>query len=128
MSGLYQQVIALFNAVDPTFGPILQERGRDQAQLDLAAWPTIGFVLQGTSGTHAALGVEPKDYWQFDYPNAGMATARLISGGAPKPGQSILGLPLFAGRYVVFDRSGGAGRSVIKFAARRAPDDASLVA
>jgi hypothetical protein len=126
--GLYQQVIALFNAVDPTFGPILQERGRDQAQLDLAAWPTIGFVLQGTSGTHAALGVEPKDYWQFDYPNAGMATARLISGGAPKPGQSILGLPLFAGRYVVFDRSGGAGRSVIKFAARRAPDDASLVA
>jgi hypothetical protein len=126
--GLYQQVIPLFNEVDPTFGPMLQARGHDQAQLDLAAWPTIEFVLQSTAGTQAALGVEPKDYWQFDYPNAGTATARLIGSGAPKPGQSILGLPLFAGRYVVFDRTGGAGRGVIKFAARRAPEAAPLVA
>jgi hypothetical protein len=30
-------------------------------------------------------------------------------------------LPLFSGHYVVFDRTGGAGRSVIKFAASRGP-------
>jgi hypothetical protein len=126
--GLYQQVIALFNAIDPTFGPMLQARGHNQAQLDLADWPTIEFVLQGTGGTQATLGVEPKDYWQFDSSIAGTATAGLISGGALNPGQSILGLPLFAGRYVVFDRTGGAGRSVIKFAARRAPGAAPLVA
>jgi hypothetical protein len=119
--GLYQQVIALFNAAHPTFGPMLQARGCNQAQLDLVDWPTIEFVLQGTGGTPVTLGVEPKDYWQFDGSVAGTAAACLIRGGAPKPGQSILGLPLFAGRYVVFDRTGGAGRSVIKFAARRAP-------
>jgi hypothetical protein len=125
---LYQQVIALFNAVDSTFGPMLQGRSHNQSQLDLAAWPALGFILQGTDSTRTTIAVEPKDYWQFDGIVAGTATARLSSGGAPNPGQSILGLPLFAGHYVVFDRTGGAGRSVIKFAARRDPDAAPLEA
>ena len=47
---LYQQVIALFNAVDPAFGAALQAGSHDQTQLDLAAWPTLGFVLQAAGG------------------------------------------------------------------------------
>jgi hypothetical protein len=125
---LYQQVITLFNAVNPAFGPMLQARSHDQAQLDLAAWPTLGFVLQGTGGGRATLTVQPKDYWQFDASTAGTATAGLFSGGAPKPGQSILGLPLFSGHYVVFDRTGGAGNSVVKFAPLRDANAAPLVA
>jgi hypothetical protein len=125
---LYQKVIEQFNAVSPTFGQMLQARAHDQAELDLADWPTIELVLQGIGGIAVTLGVAPKDYWQFDGSVAGTAVACLISGGAPKPGQSILGLPLFAGRYVVFDRSGGAGKSVIKFATWRAPGAAPLVA
>jgi hypothetical protein len=126
--GLYQQVIGLFNAVDPAFGAALQALSFDQTKLDLAAWPTLGLVLQGVGGASVTLTVEPKDYWQFDGYGAGTATAGLINGGAPHPGQSILGLPLLAGHYVVFDRTGGAGNSVIKFAAPRVADTAPLVA
>jgi hypothetical protein len=126
--GLYQQVIALFNALDPSFGPALQALSFDQTKLDLTRWPTLGFVLQGVGGTPVTLTVEPGDYWQFDGYGAGTATAGLINGGAPHPGQSILGLPLLAGHYVVFDRTGGAGNSVIKFAAPRDATAAPLVA
>jgi hypothetical protein len=125
--GLYRQVIALFNAVDPAFGPALQAGSRDQTQLDLAAWPPLRFVLQGEGGAQVTLTVEPKDYWQFDGYGAGTATAGLINGGAPHPGQSILGLPLLAGHYVVFDRTAGAGKTVIKFAEPREPNAAPLV-
>jgi len=125
---LYQQVITLFNRVNPMFGPMLQARSRDQTQLDLAAWPTLVFVLQGADGGRVTLAVEPKDYWQFDGSTAGTATAGLFSGGAPKPGQSILGLPLFSGHYVVFDRTGGTGNSVVKFAPLRDANAAPLVA
>jgi hypothetical protein len=126
--GLYQQVIGLFNAVDPTFGPVLQAVTCDQTQLDLAAWPPLRFVLQGTGGAPVTLIVEPKDYWQFDGYGAVVARAVLNTGSAPHPGQSILGLPLFAGRYVVFDRTGGAGNTVIKFAAQPDPNAAPAVA
>jgi hypothetical protein len=115
---LYQGVISLFNAINPAFGRALQTTGQDQTQLDLAVWPTLRFVLLGTGGAQVSLAVAPKDYWQFDSYGAGTATTRLISGGAPYPGQSILGLPLFAGHYVVFDRTGGPGKNVIKFATR----------
>lgn len=125
---LYQQVIGLFNAVDPTFGPALQAPGFDQTKLDLTRWPALGLVLQGPGGTSVTLTVQPKDYWQFDGYGAGTATASLINGGAPHPGQSILGLPLLAGHYVVFDRTGGPNNNVVKFAAPRDPNAAPLVA
>ncbi|HET6306636.1 MAG TPA: pepsin-like aspartic protease [Rhodopila sp.] len=127
-SGLYQQVIGLFNAVDPTFGPALQAVVCDQTQLDLARWPTLRFVLQGSGGAPVTLTVEPRDYWQFDGYGAGTARAVLDTGGAPYPGQSILGLPLLAGRYAVFDRGPGGGNSVIKFAAQPDANAAPLVA
>jgi hypothetical protein len=125
---LYAQVITLFDAVNPAFGPALQSGSHDQTQLDLAAWPPLRFVLQGTGGAQATVTVQPQDYWQFDGYGAGTATAGLTSGGAPFPGQSILGLPIFAGRYVVFDRTGGTGRSVIKFANQPPASPAPLVA
>jgi hypothetical protein len=125
--GLYQQVIALFNTADPSFGPALEAGSRDQTQLNLAAWPPLRFILQGTGGVQTTLTVEPKDYWQFDGYGPGMATVGLVNGGTPHPGQSILGLPLLAGYYVVFDRTAGTGNSVIKFAARRDPNAAPLV-
>jgi Eukaryotic aspartyl protease len=126
--GLYQQVIGLFNAVDPSFGPALEALSRDQTELDLAAWPELRFVLQGVGGAQVTLTVKPEDYWQFDGYGPGTATVGLINGGAPNPGQSILGLPLLAGHFVVFDRTGGAGRGVVKFAPLRNANTAPLVA
>lgn len=126
--GLYQKVIDRFNEVAPTFGDRLRAGVQNQDQLRLADWPPIGFVLQGLNGATATVTVASKDYWRCDGAGAGKATAALSSGGAPKPGQSVLGLPLLAGHYVVFDRTGGSGKSVIKFASRRDPGTASLVA
>jgi hypothetical protein len=125
---LYQQVIAMFNEVDPAFGAALQAGSHDQTQLDLTAWPTLEFVLAGVGGAQATWTVEPKDYWQFDGYGAGTARTGLASGSAPHPGQSILGLPLFANHYVVFDRTAGPGRSVIRFAPQPAAEAAPLVA
>jgi len=123
---LHPQVVGLFNAINPAFGVSLQAPGMDQGQLDLAAWPPLRFVLQGAGGARVTLTVEPKDYWQFDSYGAGRATTGLSGGGGPGAGQSILGLPLLSGHYVVFDRTGGPGNSVVKFAAQARP--APLVA
>ena len=125
---VYQKIIDRFNEVGPAFGDMIRAGSQNQTQLNLTDWPPIGFVLQGTDGTTATVTVEPEDYWRFDGAGAGNATAALSIGGAPKPGQSVLGLPLLAGHYVVFDRTGGDGRSVIKFATRRDPNAAPLVA
>jgi Eukaryotic aspartyl protease len=124
-SDLYQRVLAAFNA---TNGAALRAGQAAQAQLNLGNWPNIELILAGAGGSQITLAVAPKDYWQFDSLGPGTARPALSSGAAPYPGQSILGLPLFAGHYVVFDRSGGPGQGVIKFAAQPAADTAPLIA
>lgn len=116
---LHEQVIGLFHGVEPRFAAALQAGGgQDQAALDLAAWPNLGFVLQGTDGGQVTIDVTPEHYWQFDSYGPGQATSGL-AGTSPHAGRSILGLPLFAGRYVVFDRSAANGQGVVRFAALR---------
>ena len=115
---LYRQVIGQFNAINPIFGTALASSGSyDQTALNLAAWPALRFVLQAAGGGQATVTVAPRDYWQFDSDGPGRATTGL-TGGSPHPGQSILGLPLFAGHYVVFDRTAAGGQGSINFAAR----------
>jgi hypothetical protein len=121
---LYQRVLAAFGA---TNGATLKAGQATQAQLGLDDWPNIELVLAGAGGSQITLAVAPKDYWQFDSPGPGTARPALSTGATPFPGQSILGLPLFAGHYVVFDRSGGPGQGVIKFAAQPAADTAPLI-
>jgi hypothetical protein len=126
--GLYRQVLTMFQAIDPAFGTALEAQGGvDQARIDLAAWPALGFVFQGNDGASVTITVEPKDYWQFDSNGPGQATTGL-TGTSPHPGQSILGLPLLTGYFVVFDRTAADGNGVIKFAARPAADPATPVA
>ena len=48
---LYRQVLGIFSAINPGFGISLQAPGMDQTQLDLAAWPPLRFVLQGTGSS-----------------------------------------------------------------------------
>lgn len=83
------------------------------ADLDLAAWPSLTFVLQGEAGD-ARLTVAPGDYWQVDAPQAGLATAALSKG---VDGVSVLGLPLLSGHFTIFDRAADGGRGAIRFAA-----------
>jgi hypothetical protein len=112
---LYQAIIAQFPAA---LGALIRTGYADQTRIDLTAWPDLRLVLQGEAGTRTTLTVAPNDYWQFDSYGAETARFTLSSGAGPYPGQSLLGLPLFAGHYVVFDRTGGPGQGVVKFAAQ----------
>ncbi len=121
---LYDAAIAAFGAIDPALARALTAHavggaGLDHAQLDLARWPPLGVVLQGADGAPVTLEIAPADYWQLDAAGKGLALAYLCGDGGQLGGRSILGLPLFAGRYVVFDRAAAGGRGVIGFAAMR---------
>ncbi len=117
---VYRQVIAAFNAINPIFGTALTSSASyDQTALQLAAWPPLRFVMQGANGAPATIAVAPQDYWQFDSDGPGKATTGL-AGTSPHPNQSILGLPLMTGYFVVFDRTAGNGLGTINFAAHPA--------
>ena len=119
---LFQQVIALFNAVNPTFGPLLTSCSADgsgsydQTKLATAGWPLLTLTFQGAGGGHASVTIHPQDYWQTDNPAPGQATSQLRTSGNSLNGRSLLGLPLLANHFVVFDRTGGPGRGAIRFA------------
>ncbi|MEJ0048554.1 MAG: pepsin-like aspartyl protease [Rhodospirillales bacterium] len=118
---VYEQVLASFAAIDPGLAGHLKNfaqygiNGGDQAVIDLAAWPTITLTLQGSGGADVPLTVEPRDYWQLDANSKGVAVVAICGDGYMFGGQSLLGLPLFCGKYVVFDRASG----VIEFAEGR---------
>jgi len=114
---VYSQVIAAFNTINPAFAEALRIGSQAQAALNLPTWPALKFVLQGSDGAPTPITVTAEDYWQLDSLGAGVATTRLSGVGGPVRGQSILGLPLIAGHFVVFDRTQGNGLGTIKFAA-----------
>ena len=119
---LFGRLIDLFRSVNSdlaqmlvTYAPSVS-RGVDQNQIDLTRWPPLRFIMQGTDGGQVGVTVQPKDYWQFDTGQAGNASHVLAGDNSIPDGQAILGLPLFAHQFVVFDRTGTNG--VIGFAAR----------
>jgi Eukaryotic aspartyl protease len=84
------------------------------AELDLPSWPTITFVMQGsTRDVH--LQVRPSNYWQVNTDRVGWAAVAITRGD----GKAILGLPLMNGYFTVFDGEADNGRGVVKFARRR---------
>jgi hypothetical protein len=84
------------------------------ADLDLAAWPALIFVLEGEAGD-LPLAVVAGDYWQVNAPAPGQARLAVTAG---VDGLTILGLPLMAGWFTVFDGEAAGGRGVIRFARR----------
>jgi hypothetical protein len=83
------------------------------SSLELAAWPTLGFILEGDAGD-VKLAVAPGDYWQVNAPKVGQAKAALSGGG--KDGLVVLGLPLMNGYFTLFDGEADGGRGAIAFA------------
>jgi hypothetical protein len=122
--GLYDRLIALFRAINPDLAQALTayaptaRTGVAQTEIDLTRWPPLRFIMQGSEGDQVPVTVQPKDYWQFDVNQAGNASPVLCGDGGMLGGQSILGLPLFAGQFVVFDRTATNGNGVIGFAAQ----------
>jgi hypothetical protein len=122
--GLYDRVLGMFRALNPDFAGVLQRyspsagSGGDQTQLDLTSWPPLRFVFQGSDGGRASVTVAPQDYFQFDSGQKGTATTALAGDNGSLAGQSNLGLPIFGGHFVVFDRTASSGHGWIGFAAR----------
>jgi hypothetical protein len=82
------------------------------SDLNLNAWPTITFVLQGDAGD-VKLDVPPSNYWQVNSQQAGFAAAAITNGQA---GLAILGLPLMNGYFTIFDGEADGGKGVVRFA------------
>jgi len=83
------------------------------SDLDLAAWPTLGFILEGDVND-VRLEVAPGDYWQVNAPKVGQAKAALS--GAGMDGGVIFGLPLMNGYFTLFDGEADGGWGAIRFA------------
>lgn len=130
---LFQQVIDLFNAVNPTFGPLLTSCSADgsgsydQTKLAATNWPLLTLTFQGADGGHGSVTIHPQDYWQSDNPAPGQATSQIRTSGDGLNGRSLLGLPLLANHFVVFDRTRGPGRGAVRFASA-VPTGGPLVA
>ena len=84
-------------------------------KIDLSAWPTLSFALQGKGGD-VRLDVSPAHYWQMDAWETGTAVCSLWRGSDE---QSILGLPLMNAYFTIFDCSANHGLGVVKFARPR---------
>jgi len=95
---------------------ILDGKPVSAADLNLASWPILSFVLQGDAGD-VTLKVSPTDYWQVNAGAVGAAMAAITQGQA---GLAILGLPLMNGYFTIFDGEADGGRGVIRFATRAA--------
>jgi len=123
---VYKDILASLDKVNSKFPGIIRhaaQHGLDTTTLNLAEWPNITFNVTGADGkTPVALVVTPQTYWQVDYPSPGIAAFQIAAVGSSEPAnQSILGLPLMNNYYTVFDRSGGAGNGIIRFAAIKTP-------
>jgi hypothetical protein len=124
---LFDKIVAMFGAIDPHFATVLQttsptSNGCDQRQIDLKKWPDIQLIFQGSDGNQATVAVPAGSYWQFDSVRPGIATTAICGDNAALAGQSNLGLPVFCGHYVVFDRTASNGHGVIGFAKAASSD------
>jgi hypothetical protein len=115
--GLFEQIVEkLSSTADSTLSDAMRAGYVPMSKLDLSAWPTITFVLEGALGSDVSLEVAPDTYWQTNCPKPGYASAVLFGDNGQGGGQSILGLPLMNNYFTVFDRSVDQGLGVISFA------------
>ena len=81
-------------------------------------WPDLHLHFEAPAGGETVVRVCASHYWPHNALNAGQSLF-LLMGGLPNfTSQSILGLPLFAGRYAVFDRRDG-GTGTVRLAQAR---------
>jgi len=110
-SAVFKEVTAQFSSLglEDTF----RAASVPMSKLNLAAWPTLTFILEGALGADVTLQVAPNTYWQTNSPKAGHATRVLYTQDSSP---SILGLPLMNNYLTVFDRSVHKGFGVVSFA------------
>ena len=112
-ASLYQAVLNAFSAREPAMSALVErfwqgfrqdQRGVANADVDAFDWPPLHFFLRAPDGGETRLTCPAAHYWQRNALRAGQACFLLMDQIAGWAKQTILGLPLLAGHYVVFDR------------------------
>lgn len=89
-----------------------QQQGIPNADVDAVAWPELHFYVRAPDGGETVLTCTDEHYWPRNAMRADQSYCLLMSQLKNWPNQSILGLPLLAERYCVFDRSAANGGCV----------------
>ncbi len=112
---IFNYIIECFSKLNSDFKEILEpflsfefiEEGIPLEKLNLEDWPNIEFVFEASVDSiekEVSLLCKASDYWQVNAPAHGQASFKIISQLEGWPDQSILGLPLLSGYYVIFAR------------------------
>lgn len=113
-AALYQLVLDAFAARDAGMPALIErfrqafaheQQGVPNADVDAFDWPDLHVFLRAPDGGETRWTCPPAHYWQRNALHAGQACFLLMAQLPHFPKQSILGLPLLTGHYVVFDRS-----------------------
>ena len=92
------------------------QQGIANEQVDALDWPDLIFHLEADGGGEVAVVCPPEHYWPRNAMFAGQSFFLLMPQLAGWPNESILGLPLLAGHYCVFDRGAGDGLGRVRVA------------
>lgn len=95
-------------------------QGLPNHAIDHRDWPDLHLHFESPTGGDTVVRIAASHYWPHNALNAGQALFLLAPGLPHFASQSILGLPLFAGRYAVFDRRAG-GTGTVRLAQARLP-------
>ena len=111
-SSTYAAVLAALGRQDARFPELVarsqaalrEDRGLPNHEIDARHWPDLHLHLEAPDGRDTVLRVGASHYWPHNALHAGQTICLLMAQLPDFPKQSILGLPVFAGRYTVFDR------------------------
>ena len=125
---LHAAVMSAFAAHDARLPALVQRfnqafasgQGLPNRAIDHRDWPDLHLHFESPAGGETVVRVAASHYWPHNALSAGQSLFLLMPGLAHFPKQSILGLPLFAGRYAVFDRR-AAGTGTVRLAQARLP-------
>lgn len=128
-AGTWQALLASLGRRNPNFPGLIEKArhalaagaGLPEGDVDPRHWPDLHLGLEAPDGRDSVLRIPASHYWPGNALRTGQRLCLLMGQLPHFPRQSILGLPLFAGRYAVFDRSAGGGLGVIRFADARQP-------
>ena len=122
--GTWQAMMAAFRDHDPHLPDLVEASAQAYtAGAGLASepvlahdWPDLHLHLEAPGGGDAVLRIAASHYWPRNALQWGRTLCLLMAPLPHFPRQAILGLPLFAGRYAVFDRRGGEGLGRVRLA------------
>lgn len=127
-NSLYAAVIDGFARHDARLPALVEQsrqalaagQGVPDHAIDPRQWPDLHLHLESPDGGETVLRIAASHYWPRNALQAGQSLCLLMPQLPHWPAQSILGLPLFAGRYAVFDRR-AKGAGIVRFAQARGP-------